>query len=488
MRPKIIESQKGRPKLTYEGFSYRKSNVNITSVNWRCEKKLCKGSASTPSNYNASDVVVKNLQPHNHAPDPDATEVQVARHRLNQASMQSQLPPRRLISETMIGMSDAAIVRLGKRAMLRRQVQRKRMKLQTEGGQPQPLPTSREFIIPPEHLVVNEGDAEVNFLIHDSLQEPGDEEEEDEEGSQQRIIVLGTNTMVQVLRNATHWMADATFKICPSLFFQILIIHAVYHGHVFPCIYAIMPNKEEDSYDRVFATVKNAIGPNYSPSVVVADLELGIHNAFIRTWPNVEMHGCFFHVTQAIWRKCQALGLSHRYINESGVRQQIRALGALAFLPPDQVAEYFDDMQADVLDELQELYAYFELNYIGRKPPRGPRRRPRFRIAMWNVRERTTEGIPRTNNKLEGYHHAVQTMFDGVHPTMWKFLRGIRREASLQYGLYIQAAGGDEPPPQKKVYAQINARLRTLVQRHTDGDLDNEEFIRSVSHNINLNV
>ena len=139
-------------------------------------------------------------------------------------------------------------------------------------------------------------------------------------------------------------------------------------------------------------------------------------------------------------------------------------------------------------DEVVELYSYFELNYVGRKPARGPRRRPRFQIPMWNVRQRTQRGIPRTNNKLEGLHNAVQGMFDGVHPTMWKFLTGLQREHTIQYGLYIQAIAGEEPPPQKKTYRDINERLQTNIARHETGALSTEDFLRGVAYNINLNV
>ena len=101
---------------------------------------------------------------------------------------------------------------------------------------------------------------------------------------------------------------------------------------------------------------------------------------------------------------------------------------------------------------------------------------------------RTVDGVPRTNNKLEGFHHGIQGMFDGVHPTMAKFLKGLHGEHALQYGTYMQALAGAEPPAQKKVYESINKRLKALILQHEGGHVTNSEFLRGLSHNLNLNV
>lgn len=490
MGPKIFRSQRGKPKLAVGGYVYRISNKNLTSVNWRCERKTCRGSASTPCDFEDPNLLVSTLQVHNHVPDPETVEVQLARNQINEEAVSSQLPPRRIISETMAGMSNGALARLAKRDTLRKQVQRKRRKAL---GGPQLLPASRGFQVPQEYRLVKEGNAEVQFLLRDTL--PDDDELEDEgdaneyeEELQRRLLIFGTNAMVNVLKNATEWMMDATFKVVPSLFYQLLIIHAIFNGHVFPVLYILMPNKQEDTYNRALNMVKNIVGVNQSPQLVVADLELGLHNAILQTWPDVELQGCYFHLTQAIWRKVQELGLATAYINREDVRDMTKALAALAFLLPEQVADEFDNLKDLALDEVYELYSYFELNYVGRKPARGPRRRPRFQISMWNVRRRTQQGVPRTNNKIEAFHYAVQAMFDGVHPNIWKCLRGLQREHAYQYGLYMQALAGEEPPPQKKIYREMNKRLRNLIERHETGAVTAGEFLRGVAYNVNLNV
>lgn len=107
---------------------------------------------------------------------------------------------------------------------------------------------------------------------------------------------------------------------------------------------------------------------------------------------------------------------------------------------------------------------------------------------MWNVRERTMDGIPRTNNKLEGLHRGMQSMFTCAHPTMWKFFGGLRKEHALHYTTYVQALGGEQPPKQNRRYKDCNNRLQNLIDREGEGEITKIEFLKGVAHNLTLNV
>ena len=52
---------------------------------------------------------------------------------------------------------------------------------------------------------------------------------------------------------------------------------------------------------------------------------------------------------------------------------------------------------------------YFEDTFIGRPTRRNGRRAPQFPISLWNVHDRVEEGLPRTNNTVEGWHRSFQS-------------------------------------------------------------------------------
>jgi hypothetical protein len=490
----LTKTQKGKPKLAFLGYTYRLSNTNIMSQNWRCCKAKCKGSVSTPIGYNAPNIEVRKGQEHNHAPEPETVEAEIATEQMKTDATTSHLPPRRVISDVLRQVSTGGLARLGKRGALRQRIHRARRR-RLGDGEEVALPRDTRFDIPDQFRTVTEGRVEVQFLRYDSRVDPGNEEnaeEEEEEDDNDRLLIFCTDTMIQVLQNAEEWMIDATFKIVPRLFYQILIVHAIHHGHVIPCAYVIMPNKTQTTYERVFQVLSDSVGDNGSPRICITDFELGLQSAIRNTWPNVQLQGCFFHLCQGIWRKTQEVGLAGEYATNENLRNQIKVLSALAFLPVGEVAHTFDDIFTDLSDDthagLEEIYTFFETTYVGRRPARGPRRRPRFSIDTWNVRQRTEEGIPRTNNKLEGLHRGIQCMFDGPHPTMWKFLSGLQKEHVLHYGRYLQILAGEPPEAGEKKFESVNRRLRTLIQRHVDNEIDTTAFLRGVIHNVNLSV
>lgn len=87
--------------------------------------------------------------------------------------------------------------------------------------------------------------------------------------------------------------------------------------------------------------------------------------------------------------------------------QNIRLLCALAFIPAEKVVEVFEDLTENqvFMDEAQQIVNYFEDVYIGRPDRRNKRKQPLFQIEMWNCFSSVTMDLPKTNNKMEGWHN-----------------------------------------------------------------------------------
>ena len=90
-------------------------------------------------------------------------------------------------------------------------------------------------------------------------------------------------------------------------------------------------------------------------------------------------------------------------------------------------------------------------------------------MKMWNVRDRATEGMPRTNNKLERWHREIQSMFQGPHPNIWKFVRRLGQEQILQHGELIQIQAGEFREKQHKQYESLNKRLVIIIGKEQGG-------------------
>ena len=79
--------------------------------------------------------------------------------------------------------------------------------------------------------------------------------------------------------------------------------------------------------------------PYAQPQSMLLDFEKAAINSFQQFWPHTVVKCCFFHLTQNIWRKVQAVGLQANYINDEDVAIRIRQIPALAFVHPFDVYE-----------------------------------------------------------------------------------------------------------------------------------------------------
>jgi len=111
---------------------------------------------------------------------------------------------------------------------------------------PQTLADLRE--LPQEFQFTSRGD----LPMFDSYEDGDGDDVEDE----QRIIIFATRENLMELGRSTTWFCDGTSQVCPFLFTQLFTIHGRHHNVAFPLLYALLPNKEERSYTKVFEAIK----------------------------------------------------------------------------------------------------------------------------------------------------------------------------------------------------------------------------------------
>lgn len=78
-----------------------------------------------------------------------------------------------------------------------------------------------------------------------------------EEGFEHKIIIFSTIEFLRKAGDGRKLMMDGTFKACPKLFYQLYVIHTMedYGGSakkIIPLIYILMPDKSQNTYERVF--------------------------------------------------------------------------------------------------------------------------------------------------------------------------------------------------------------------------------------------
>jgi len=96
--------------------------------------------------------------------------------------------------------------------------------------------------------------------------------------SENGILIFGRPRSLEILHFLKVWYCDGTFKVSPTIFAQVYIILAEALNGVHPLIYALLPNKQEKTYDKLFDMLK-LLKPGLNPRSVSCDFELSVINS-----------------------------------------------------------------------------------------------------------------------------------------------------------------------------------------------------------------
>lgn len=312
------------------------------------------------------------------------------------------------------------------------------------------------------------------FVLHDSGVSDGG----------QRLIVLGDAHLLNALERAQVWLADGTFKVVPTLFFQLYSIHFEHAGGINPPgIYCLMSNKSRLAYDKLTAVLRNLM-PNANPQRIITDFEVAAMHAFQMAYPTARITGCYFHLCQSVQRKVNEVGLKVDYETDFNIRGFIRCLAALSHVPVQDVIPAYEELLNDMPNDekVQDVVLYFERTYIrGRRlPGRGENYAPAiFPMDSWNQYTAAGDGIARTTNSVEGWHYSLQSIFMCQHPNIWSFLTGLERDCHLNRAAYLQAVTGQISVGRKK-YRDLKERVTRAVAGY--GAVDRPTYLRAIVH------
>ena len=53
-------------------------------------------------------------------------------------------------------------------------------------------------------------------------------------------------------------LKDGTFKYCPTFFMQLYTIHGTVIGHYMPLVYCLLPNKTQDTFQKMWTVITDA--------------------------------------------------------------------------------------------------------------------------------------------------------------------------------------------------------------------------------------
>ena len=135
----------------------------------------------------------------------------------------------------------------------------------------------------------------------------------------QEIVIILNNPMMMKLSTYKQWFVDATFKVAPQGFVQILniIVYIPNLSLYYPACHIFMTHKTQDSYTlalNCLRTLSSSFGNKFKlePQIIMCDFEDALRNAIKNVFPTASLSGCYFHFTKALWKKISKLDSEKR--------------------------------------------------------------------------------------------------------------------------------------------------------------------------------
>lgn len=293
------------------------------------------------------------------------------------------------------------------------------------------------------------------------------------------VVIFTTDKNLQILAKCKTVQMDGTFRVCPSIYTQLFSIHGEYKGHCLPLVFALLGDKLQSTYEKVFNVIKQQMGVLdviLSPEYIITDFESGILGAIKNSFPNSKHKGCLFHYNQALWRKVQEYGLVRSFRKSKKVKKFIKMFMALPFVPVLLVRCTFEELCQKAVSKKPELACFTD--YIKRTWINGT-----FPVKMWNVYQSDI----RSNNRVEGWHHKLNSSVGKVHPHIYELIMHLKNQQSETTVQLQRIRLGAGQPARKRKFVELDSRIDNLTARYENGELSTMSFLRNIRHSIHSN-
>ena len=379
-----------------------------------------------------------------------------------------------IINHELKNLSEAAMAIVPTSRALQRRVQRQRRRLLPE------VPTCiKDLHLTDEWRETTRGDS---FILFDGLFD------------EKRLFIFTTSGNLQHLSTSKKWYGDGTFSVSPPDFEQLYTIHGDVLGEIIPLLFCLLPDRKSATYKFVLQKVLNELELKHNGLVLETfgmDFEKSMMKAIDEVFcKSVDIEGCFFHFAQCHWRKIQKAGLTSLYASDAEFATCLRMLTALAFVPVSDIPSAFEACKEVMPETADAVVSYIEKTYVGTTTCttdssltlKVSKKKPKFKPAIWSVYDRVVLDMPRTTNKLEGWHRRFSSIMAKHHPNIYEFIGKLKEEQHHTEMSIMQLLSGAKLKAPKPYTIAKEQRIKTVVQSYHSRDII--DYLRGVAHNI----
>ncbi|XP_063378931.1 uncharacterized protein LOC134665838 [Cydia fagiglandana] len=282
------------------------------------------------------------------------------------------------------------------------------------------------------------------------------------------IIIFITDECKQWMAGLKTFFIDGTFKIVPEPFIQLYTIHGDLGSDenctkVVPCVYALLPNKRQTTYERMFQLIKENI-PSFEPDHIKIDFEIAAANAIKCVYPTAKISGCFFHYKQAVYTNADSLGATSTREGCSHVAK----CAAIAHLPAMKIHEAWMSIleMSPRKDEILSFNDYMLKQWVKVDMI--------HMVSCYGHRHRT-------NNVVESWHRKMNNRIHNNSSLLF-FISQLKEEAvEVNFVNMQNEMRTDVFRKRNRMYISMDRKIEGIVNNYLMGSTNIEKCVRLLS-------
>lgn len=278
-----------------------------------------------------------------------------------------------------------------------------------------------------------------------------------------RILVFCNQNAKTTICELREFFADGTFFICPKPFKQLFSIHGemnstVNKTNIIPLIFALMSDRKQSTYEILFHLIKSRI-TEWNPAKFTIDYERATMNALKKVFPDLAIHGCYFHYVKNIQKKADKLSLNKKPFTKRLVTLTTR----LPLLPTELVQEGWLFVKNYASDDMTRFVKYFERTWLKNEEY----------VAVWN----SFSERHRTTNSLEAFHAKMTKDIKVKHPNIAVLLQSLLKNIN-----YVNKMSDQGNQKRLQIYIDRDEFIQDSQLRLLSGELSTGHFLDVVQN------
>jgi len=454
-----IISQRGKILLVLNQFKYKEENRKLSSgeTKWRCIKTGCNACLKTIGD-SSGRVLTWSNQNHSHEQEPEHL---LQRQILTQAAKrkaESDLTekPAKIMRKALAKDNNTNALTVRDLECVRKNIYYARRK-----SLPAVPRSIMEVHTALDIMNLKTSSSEEFLLVNDKTM---------------NLVIFSCNSNLSYLCKSQILYMDGTFSYCTKFFKQFFTIHGFINGHYIPLVFCLLKDKSEETYKLCLSKILelcSRIKLVLSPTEVVVDYEIAIHNAVLQVWNDIKITGCRFHLAQAWYRQIQKLGLTQHYKdNKSEVGKWLHYCFGLVFLKPNDVEDFYFFELYEIKPQntnLEKFSDYLLNTYLTNES--------KFPPHIWAS---ASAALNKTTNACESFHAHFNNSMYQTHPSIFIFIQEL---LNVQAETYVKCNSVSSIHRSRNLAIKKKQEfIEDKIKKYNDKEISKLSYVKMVSY------